>query len=459
MKQKSRNRWGRFLLVWALILLILGAVGCFVLYRFLGVYEVTRPEMAVDTFLAGTDADSLAALAKENVDLPLTPFEDADQLYADYLESIDLSKPLSYRPDTRSSTADHQVYVIRAGSRDLCSVILTPEGKSPGFGRYAWTVSEVKSAPITDHLSSVMIEIEALSGQEVSLNGVPLPSVVEPSAEASIEDLTPLEASFDPVPVTLRYETGPLYGDVRVTDETGRSLAAVEEKGGSVLRYVAATPTHSLRIQAPDDLTISVSGRVLTESDASRSGTGVLEGLEDYTGSSPQRTVEYAFDRLYSLPVVTATDEGGNEVLPLASTTSSYVFIHESDPEIESQFLPLVQRFFEAYMAYTAHAFDYSLYNNLINFTLPGTNLYNYFSTTRDTMLWAGSSTDEAEVTYAGFHEISPTCFVCTVIYDVSRSSVYWGSEENTVQSGAYEIAFISTGGNWYAAAMNIISL
>ena len=30
--------WGRFLIVWALVLLLLGGAGCYLLYQYLGVY-------------------------------------------------------------------------------------------------------------------------------------------------------------------------------------------------------------------------------------------------------------------------------------------------------------------------------------------------------------------------------------------------------------------------------------
>ena len=49
---KHELRWGIKLLIWAAFLLILGAIGCTVLYSYTGVYERTRPEIAMDALMA-----------------------------------------------------------------------------------------------------------------------------------------------------------------------------------------------------------------------------------------------------------------------------------------------------------------------------------------------------------------------------------------------------------------------
>ena len=101
-KPKSRNIWGRFLLIWALVLLVVGAIACILLYKYLGVYENTRPELAMDELLASRDAESLIQEAKQNINLGLTEFEDELQLYADYLETVDW-KSLSPTVQTRKT--------------------------------------------------------------------------------------------------------------------------------------------------------------------------------------------------------------------------------------------------------------------------------------------------------------------------------------------------------------------
>ena len=136
--RSSRNAWRRFLLIWALILLLLGAAGCFMLYRYLGVYEITRPEPILDAYLQNTSASELMQLAQENTNLEVTEFEDGKTLYSTYLQAIDTSRSLSYRSDAKNTTDNCLSYVVYSGANAVCSIRLTPDGTTPGFGRHIW---------------------------------------------------------------------------------------------------------------------------------------------------------------------------------------------------------------------------------------------------------------------------------------------------------------------------------
>ncbi len=456
---RKHHRLGLFLLFWALILLILGTAACLTLYRYLAVYEVTRPETVIEQLLSETQTDTMLECARSNNTLELTEYEDRDQLYSEYLNTVDIRKPLNYRTDQKQSNDDRKVYIVRAGASDICSVVLTPAEGSPGFGRHYWQVSEIQSAPITNGLSSVTLSLMALKDQKIFLNGKPLSSKDITETDISISDLGILESQFNPLPCFVTYTIGPLYGDVKVTDESGNTISPLNHSEFGVLQYQTAYPVHNIRIQAPEDLQIVINGAKLRSSDAASLSAGVLKNLDAYAGDSSIKTATYHFEGLYSIPVVSAYDQSGKEIAPTASSDESYAFFHESDAEDAEELQRIAERFFNAYMDYSAHAYDITLFYNLLNQTLPGTELHNYFSTTRDTMIWAGSSTDERQLQYSNFHTVSPTCFVCTVTYSVDRTSSYWNSQETTIQEGAYEIAFVSSSGRWYAAAMNIISV
>ena len=457
-KPKSRNIWGRFLLIWALVLLVVGAIACILLYKYLGVYENTRPELAMDELLASRDAESLIQEAKQNINLGLTEFEDELQLYADYLETVDLEKPLSYRPDQKNSQDDQLIYLVRAGSRSICTVTLTPGDTAPVFGRHFWHVSEIGAASITETLSSVTVHVEALAGQQLYLNSIPLTENHISRENVPIANLSELESRFEPIPTFVEYTVGPLYLEVEITDAEGISIAPDPDSTDDNLYYRPSRPIHRLSVQAPDDMTIVVGGTKLESYDASSSAVGLLDGLGPYTGDAAYRTNMYHFEGLYTVPDVKALGDDGQEVPPVMQSETSYAFFHESEPDAEEEYRPIAERFFNSYLRYTSRAYDASLYYDLLNQILYGSALYEYISTTRDTMIWAGSSTDEGELRYENFHRISPTCFVCTVIYNIDRTSIYWNTQESSTQSGAYEIAFVSTSGRWYAAAMNIIS-
>ena len=138
--------WGRFLIVWALVLLLLGGAGCYLLYQYLGVYEVTRPDPVMDDFIRNTELTEIIDMAKENIPFELTEFENPRDLYTSYVEAIDLSRAVNYRVNSGKSEPEHIVYDVRSGPNLICEVFLEPDGDTPGFGRNYWSVSGVQAA-------------------------------------------------------------------------------------------------------------------------------------------------------------------------------------------------------------------------------------------------------------------------------------------------------------------------
>ena len=455
-KKRRRDHWGRFLLIWAIVLLLLGAAGCFLLYQYLDIYEVTRPEIVMDEFIAQTDADTLLQQALADVRLDVTEFEDQQALYSAYLDAIDTSLPLTYRPDLSSSGEMQHVYIVRSGAQNLCSVVLRPDGSSPGFGRYYWKVNEVYSAPITQTLPSVTITVDAVFGEQVLLNGKPLTDRYITEQNIAIASLSPYEAQRSVIPHFVRYTVGPLYREVRVTGPDGRDLPPDEEDGNTI-RYTASSGERSYSIFAPEDVSIRVNEIHLDPETAVEKTTGVLSGLDIYLGGQGYQTTSYQIDGLYLEPEVKA-HLGTTELSPLWTSESSVYFFHPNNTELQERFTPLAEQFFTAYIRYTSAHYDDTLFWNLISKVLPGTYLHNYLSTTRDTMLWAGNSTDDRTLTFDHFSAVGDNCFVCTVAFDVDRTSQYWNEQVSMNQSGIYELAFVNEAGTWYAAGMNLIS-
>ena len=456
---RRRSVWGRFLLIWALALLLLGAAGCFVLYRYLGVYEVTRPEPVLDAFLEENDTEAILQQAKNNVILELTEFEDGTRLYESYLDAVDTTRPLNYRSDSKNSDGTQLSYLISSGPNALCTVLLTPAGESPGFGRHSWEVSEVRAAQITDLLPSLQLAVDATSGTQLKLNGKPLTDDYLAEKDIRIPDLTRLEAEMDPVPTFVRYEVGPLYGEVNLTDARGNTLNPDSDSDSGTLHYQASLGSGRLSIRAPEDLTVYVNGVALDTLDITTSDLGVLSGLDMYTQGAACKTNTYLFDGLYAVPTVTAFDKDGNEIAPVVSGENNFSFFYRNDPEIEELLRPIAERFFSAYMDYSGHRWEASRYYNLLNRILYGTELYNYVYNSTDAMYWAsGTETEYKDLRFENFHKVSDFCYTCTVIYSADMTATSWYEQYSYSLENAYELAFITTGGNWYAAGMNVIT-
>ena len=456
--KRAKKRWGRFLILWALFLLIIGAIGCVVLYRYLDVYEQTRPEIVIEEFLADQTAESIVTMAQQNMDLELTEFEDASVLYEEYLSTVDTSLPLTYRSEKRLNTNDLAVYAVRSGPSDLCYVELVPTDDAPGFGRHHWTVGTVSPSVITERLNSAVVTIDALEGSTVFVNGKPVGPSYLTEEHIDIPDLTPLESSFPDRPSFVRYTVGPLYGDISVQNASGEELNPVSETADGV-HYQADSGSYTLSITAPNDVSVSVNGIPLTEKDVVSSSPGILKDLELYTGGSDYRVNEYRFEGLYTIPAVSAVDSSGNELIPVASAEGKFTFFPAGDPSLAAEYQPIAEQFFNAYMNYSANAFDVTRYWNLLARILPGTDLYNYVLASKEAMIWASkTATDYKDLRYENFRQVGDYCFTCTVIYSAELTATSWYEQYSYMLENAYELAFVTTSGNWFAAAMSVIA-
>ncbi len=454
-----QSGWKRFLLIWALGLLILGAIGCAVLYRYLGIYEVTRPEPVMETWLRDSSADELIRQARENIQFEVTEFEDPTALYDSYLETVDTTLNLSFRSDNERSTDDELVYTVYAGPGALCSVVLRPQAENPGFGRHYWEVSEVRAAPITDLLPSLHLVVDATPDTDLSLNGKMLSEKYITENEVAIPDLTRFETVLNPQPYFVRYEVGPLYSEINLEDAYGRTISPSGAVQEGRLHYQASSASGQLVIRAPEDVQVSVNGIQLDELDISSSEAGILEDLEAYTLEGAVMTNTYRFDGLYLTPEVTAADADGNNLTPVIPDDNHFTFFHYNDPEIETILKPVAERFFNAYMEYSSHSWNATYSYNLLSRILPGTKLYNYVINSQEAMIWAsGTSTDYKDLHYDNFHRISDTCYTCTVRYSADMTAKPWGEQYTYSLENAYELVFVSSMGMWFAAAMNVIA-
>ena len=152
-KKKEKKIWPLFLTCWAAVLLVVGLIACGVLYQFLNIYEVTRPETLMDEMMDLMEAEDWLDKAGKNLDFELSEFEDAQALYADYRASLTTDQPLSYRSEKKASDSEHAVFVVRCGPSNLCTVELVPGGRKLPFGRHDWKLGRISSGDITVTLS------------------------------------------------------------------------------------------------------------------------------------------------------------------------------------------------------------------------------------------------------------------------------------------------------------------
>lgn len=282
---EKKKVWPLFLTCWALVLLAAGLIGCFLFYQYLGFFEVTRPETRMDELMELMSAQDWLDRAAENLDFELSEFEDAQALYAGYRSSLTTDLPLSYRSEKSGTDRDHAVFYVRSGPSNLCRVELVSNGQKLPFGRHGWKLERISSGDVTKNLKTAEVEITALAGQTICLNGREVGAAYAVDKAVPIENLSELESRMDVVPKLTRYRVGPVYGEIHVTAD-GRELAA--EKKGKTLRYTAVSDgAGSLTIIAPEDIRVTVGGAELGKKDVSESSPACSRAWRSIPGTRP----------------------------------------------------------------------------------------------------------------------------------------------------------------------------
>ena len=482
--KRSRRRWRRFLVIYAAVWLLFASLGCAAFYKYLHVYEQALPEHVMDELMEATAPETWLGYVKASIESESGAFDDAAALYNEYESVLLAGKSFSYRRAPESSAASPK-FIVRCGGVDVCTVSLTEKpGSDLGFGKHLWQVGGIAPCEALGNLRSTAVEVTALAGETVYINGIALTDAQIAERDILLSDMPEIESRFTVVPRLTRYRVEKMYGAITVTDSEGTEIAPEEDSGDGVTRYALPLPRYSVSITAPSDVTVTLCGAVLTIGDAQSSDRGILRGLEYYTGDAAYDTVRWSFDGLYSLPDVQATAADGTPLAPLVGKNGQIMFFHPNNDSLQSAVQGQVQYFFNRYIDYSSHAFRGDLaftredvedeekemdpvvresmkrYYKLLDCVMWTTDLYRYIQESTDAMIWASAtSVNYDELTFTDFSFVGANCFVCTVRYKADFTANSWWEQKNYNMQNAYELAFVCpNGGAWYAAAMDAVT-
>lgn len=459
-RREKRSRWGLFLLFWTLLLLMLGFLGCLFFFKYASDYEQTRPEKAMDAIMADmSEEDWRAALSPTA--RGVGEFEDASALYDSYFDSTIKGKEFSYRRDMSRSDTTQTVFVVYAGTTRVGEVRLVPSGDKLrfGFGRSDWTLESITSTSLSSSLQALTVQIDAPDGVTPCLNGVSLGQerIVDPAV--TLDVLSDLERRFSDAAMRMvRYEVSPLYGQITVTDGEGEEIAPLGEPNGGVVRYVIMPKqTYSFRVVAPEGVKVTVCGAELGEAEIVGRDGSLFRKLEDFLPEGGYETLTYAYDGLYSEPLIRA-EYRGEELAARIDEDGTYSFFYPDDEDISIAMHEAVEGFFEAYMNYANYKYNGVALRKLTDRVLPGTELYSYFKNSHDAMVWASATeTDGQELRFESFHRVGENCFTCMIFNKADYTATQWHGTESYAREDGYQMVFIRQNGNWLAAVMSAL--
>ena len=219
----ERSRFGTGLIIYILIFLILTAVGLIFFYDWLDAYEKTRPVNAVKAYEEslhenGLTEAGLASLA--GVDRKLQSDKDILDYTKDLLSQATLIRSLE------KSTADRQVYSVRAEGENIGMVAFRPTGEKK-FNFNAFVPSE-EEYDFSAWAETVSVNVP--DNYTISVNGVTLDDSYRTESGVRYKTLQDYYSDYSGLPMMVTYTTGNLLGkpEVTVTDRSGKTYSPEE---------------------------------------------------------------------------------------------------------------------------------------------------------------------------------------------------------------------------------------
>ena len=456
-KPEKRKSWGRFLVLWAVCLLLIGLIGCGIFYRYASIYEQTEPSLVMDKLMEQS-MDEWKALLIATVPEDERGFEDLKSLFDPYFEATIRPATLRYRSDLSRSGRDSAAFVVYAGRNNVCEVLLRPKaGTNAGFGRSEWELDSIECLDFRPYLTNVTLEIDAPADTPLTLNGTPITEEYISQTGIAPPYLTPLEQRFEKPGEYVRYRIEGLCGELNVADEEGRAFLAEDTGDPTLLRFTLdEAGQNSFRVEAPSDATVTVNGAVLEAADAG-SEYDMTKGLDDYTGGREYRITSYQAMGLYAEPEIRAEGPDGAEMSAIVGSNGTIYFLYPSESNIPQEAQKAAEEYFHTYMDYSsASGSRASVLDRLLGMILYDTELYRYVRDSSDAMYWASQTEiDFQELKFDHFRALSDDCVFCTVLFESDMTANTWYSELNYDMRSGYQLLLVRRDGQWLVAAQS----
>lgn len=457
-KKRRKNRrkaFRRGLVIYSVIFLLIGFGGLYVFSRYLDSFEQGNGDNAVSAWMNGKTEEDYRALMLSEPLLTLTEFEKNEDIVNAYFDASCAGKKISFQKTSGVYTDEKPVYTIKAGFADVARVTLR-QGKDVGFGFHSWEVESAVPYISPYALSSVTIVLEAMPDEPMYLNGIPVSESYRTSDVVELPSLSLLESRYTDRPHLSRYQIDGLYGALTVTDSQGNEISATEEGSLPVYRP-GGRGGYSFTVTIPAGSQLTVCGTPLTDAELIESSMNPLEGLDRFLGEGcSAASLTYSASGLYKEPVIELSVPSYMKLVKHVNEDGSIVYSPAADEALKEEHLELVKTFFDDNMKYAAG--DRSCLTSVLEKTLYGTELYNYFSNSTAAMIWASDTKISYDyLRYENFVPWGENCFTCTVSYKANLSSTSWYTTNQSTLEDSYILAFVRHQNVWYAASMNLI--
>lgn len=425
---RKKRRFGKGLLVYILVFLVLSVAALGVFWYWLDNYELGRPQRTMENYLSAADSAYW-----EN-------FLRTSGVEQGLLDSLDL-EDTSYFKKVDLYTDETPVFGIRFGDREMLLTSLRP-GRALPFGQTTWDVDKVE-------LVRSGLVVYAPPGAQLLVDGQPVAEDCLTQPNAQKLSLNPLEQSRTDIPGLDRYEIDYIYSDerLRVLDAAGNELPLSQRRGK---RYYYAPLSRTYTVEAPLDATVTANGVVLSEANATVSTAPMadFEGLETWIDPLPVVT-RYELENLLMEPELMAYNADG--ALSVLQDGDHYLVSLSADETFTEEVRQRVLDAFDAYIAFSGNRnanlnANYARYNS---FLVPDSVAADRASKALDSLLWVkGRDTALESQQLTSVLRYGEDCFTARIDYAMQT--------DTEVQDNSILMIFVRYNDGW--SIVNILN-
>lgn len=299
--QRSRNRFQFGFLLYTALFLIVGAVALLVFWNFLGDYEMSLPETAMNRYIDALPDSYWETAIREKIAGTVSAYESEDEITEKALRAVRTGER-QYVRKTNEGSDDSPVYRVLIGGKEVLTIHLETAAEL-SFGFHAWHVTGCLINPDklpTGTLRTFQWTVPANAA--LTINGIPADEAARYAENVPAAELSVLEPQS---PLRMTVYRAALYGkpDVNVTmDDTSLSGDST-----GYYAYPGVSWVTGLTVTAPSVSTVYVNGVAIPDAYCTETVHYEATALETEPVEAYRR---YELPPFSAEPTVTATANG-----------------------------------------------------------------------------------------------------------------------------------------------------
>lgn len=222
---KKPTRFVKFMILYAMIFLIVGAVGLSLFWNYIDAYENSRTKSTLDAYIKELTPAYVYDRSGElvaGIDHRLQSEEACKAVITEFL-----SGDITYARKSSECTDTHMVYMLRSGGKTIGKVELEPHGKKR-YGFTSWAISQ-DSFDLSFLLGNTAT-ITVDRTMQVYANNVLLDESYVTEAKLPYRILKDFYDEMD-LPYKMTYTAGPILGQIHLhaVDANGQAVEITQE--------------------------------------------------------------------------------------------------------------------------------------------------------------------------------------------------------------------------------------